>query len=284
MVVLARALHQEQRRLELPVWQTPVRTRDQGSLISIAAQPKRLRRREVLGGKMYRSIVNRSFAKKVSFVVAAALGVICAAGPSHAALTQVGSRGALGADDFIDWGTLGGSGTTVASPFNIPTDNGLNVNVSKTPGGLFERRNQGSGWNGNFANGDRLLWTQHTTGPIVLDFANPVKGAGTQIQANFFGNFLGSIEAFDSANMSLGSFSLPGISNSNGDNSAIFLGVISDSFNIKKLVFNADHSQFFDDFAINRVDVVATPEPGTMALLGTGVVGLIARRRRRNTA
>jgi hypothetical protein len=238
---------------------------------------------------MYRYSLTSSLVKKISIIVAAAaLGVVCAAAPSQAAVSQVFSRGALAGDDYIDWSSVGVSNTVVSNPFNTLTNNGLGVSGSM-PAGQFERRDQGSTWSGNFASGDRVLWTQLNTGPLVLEFLNPVIGAGTQIQADYFGSFTGSIEAFDSANSSLGLFSLPGVSDGSADNSAIFLGLRSDTANIKKIAFLGDHSQYLDNFAINRVDLVTSrasevPEPGTLVLLGTGIVGLISRRRRRTVA
>jgi hypothetical protein len=235
---------------------------------------------------MISTVLTHRLAKQVSLLLAGAAVLVGAAAPSHAALTQKNSRALLGGNDFIDWAAAGAVNSTHVNPFIIISNDALQTTVSKPSSGPFERRNQGSGWNGNFAPGDALIWTRFTSGPLMLEFANPVWGGGTQIQRNAFGAFTGTVEAFDSLNMSLGSFSLNGNSNNAGNNSAIFLGVLSDSANIKKLAFNVDGEQ---DFALNQVDLVTqrevspAPEPASMALLSMGALPLLRRLRRRRS-
>ncbi len=203
------------------------------------------------------------------------------------AISFVTSRPALGGNDYVDWGVLGPSYTVVTNPFTITSNGGLGMTVSK-PTGAFERRDQGVspflGWAGNFAPGDRLLWTRNELGPIEIVFDSPVLGAGAQIQSDNYGSFTAEIAAYDAMNNLLGSFTLAGNSTSAGDNSAIFLGVLESNAVIKKVTFNV----LQDDFAINRLDLVTQsggpviPEPGTMLLMSIGglAIGLGRRLRR----
>src|SRR5437870_330573 len=108
---------------------------------------------------MQRSIVGLA-------AVAMLLGAAEQASADHMLVT---SRSALGSNDFVDWGVLGPPFTTVSNPFPITSNGGIDVTVSQ-PSGDFERRDQGDGWDGNFAPGTKLLWDQGNGPTVTLDF------------------------------------------------------------------------------------------------------------------
>jgi hypothetical protein len=213
------------------------------------------------------------------------------------ALTLITSRTALESNDSVNWAVLGPQFTDVPNPFSVKSSGGLGLTVSQTSG-TFQRLDQGGGvWRGNFAQDDALLFTRRNNpGPITIDFDVPILGAGTQIQAaggttSIF-NFPATIEAFDRLGNSLGSFTLQGTSEFGGvsDNSAIFMGVRSDSANIAKLTINGE-TEPGSGFAINQLDLVSTdvtspksvPEPAsTVALLALGGFGVCSRLLRKH--
>jgi hypothetical protein len=182
--------------------------------------------------------------------------------PSFSLVT---SRTALAGTDSVNWGTLGPNGRIVANPFTIPSTTGRSISVSKPTADGFEVLVQGTGWRGNFAPGDSLLWT-HDQGskldnPITLDFGTTaVAAGGAQIQLDFQEpSFTAKVEAFDATGKSLASVTEQGISTSTSDDSAIFIGISSSSANISRIALSIKVGEAKGDFAINKFDFRTSP-------------------------
>lgn len=205
-------------------------------------------------------------------------------------VTFVTQQDNFGQNDVLDWSTLGVQFPFKVLPnsFSATSSKGLKVNVDipksnipgVTPPLLFQTL-PSPGIPTNFAAGDVLLFTglNLTTfpavgnpGPLSLTFLQPVQPVGTQIAVDDTFNFIASISAFDSDNNLLGSFSAPGTSSLNLDNSALFLGVKSDTANITRLVFSTSENN--RAFAINRLRITTVPEPSScLVILAVGAMG-----------
>jgi hypothetical protein len=224
-----------------------------------------------------------------SFLAIAFMLSLALVGPALAAPVEINSRAALGGDDFIDWGTLGPSGTSLGLTFLVTSNDGLGATVSSTatPFGA-SRKNQGPmDWNGSFAPGDELLFSGAGTArpTVTIQFSTPVAGAGAQIEDAFLDGvspYIAGLQVFGSANTLLGSFTQTGISTEgSGNNSAIFLGVLNDTANIDHITYRiSEASNALVGFALNQLDIVTTPratpvpEPGIFLLLVTSLAGI----------
>lgn len=218
--------------------------------------------------------------KQLAIYLPMVLAFVALASQVQATPIFVGSRVALGGNDFVDWGQLGPVFTVVPSPSN----GGIPGITMTSNGTSMERRDQGNGWRGNFALGDHLIWNQDTQGNIIIDFSTGIFGAGAQVQSDIFGPFTGTISAFDQSMNLLGIFNFNGTSTTDGDNSAVFAGVLDTSPDIFRLAFSATDQFGSVDFAINHLDLVtgaqSVPETGmTLFLMVVALVGLGLMRR-----
>ncbi|MBH8554665.1 hypothetical protein I8751_20350 [Nostocaceae cyanobacterium CENA357] len=233
--------------------------------------------------------------------------------PVKAATFLVTERAVFGGNDEVDWVSLGKVFNPSAPDFStflpnsfITTSQGdlkLNVNINPTsnpqitPPFVFQTLPP-PGIRTNFAPGDFILFggidptgfqplppgapdprTQGNGGPFSISFDRPVFGAGTQIAVDISNLEVETfISAFDNVNNLLGTFSVLSTSSLALDNSAVFLGIRSDTPNISRLVFSSSSPQY--GLAINQVSIIAVPEPAfILAILAFGISGTVLKLR-----
>ncbi len=203
-------------------------------------------------------------------------------------LKLVQDRNCLQSNDLINWSSLGKLlNPSAPNPEDFLSDSltaqsahglGLKVKIKLAGGDItppFVFQNN-PGVQTNFAPGDFLFFTGFSptvipTGnpnPLTIIFERNVQGAGTQIAASGSENidYEVFLSAFDDTNNLLGTFSLPGLSSGARDNSAVFLGVKSDTANIKSLLLWTSSPQ--RGFGINTLSIVTADQSPSALELG----------------
>jgi len=181
----------------------------------------------------------------------------------------------------VDWSQLGSAGATVPHSFSAQAANGDTITGvftgSKTKGVLVQ---QGTDWSGQFSTGEYAVYT-NSHGPVTFSaFAgNSYDFVGAYFQQNSYGPFTAQLEVF-TGNTLLGTVSLAGNSQFN-PGTALFIGALDKNGpQITKWVFSESAGTHTTDFAIATL-YLGVPEPGTMVLLGSGLIGLAGLARRR---
>ncbi len=166
-------------------------------------------------------------------LVAAIVAVAGSVLPAFAGITQVTSPSNLLANSTVSIGSLGSSGTIVGSGSSAATSSGTSVTFTSSTS-LYSME-QGVNWSGNFSAGDDLLYSWGNTS-ITINPSELVQGAGLQIQSGTLGTYYAQLSAIDSSGNTLGSVTGSGTSTTAGDGSALYLGLLSNAYDIDKLV------------------------------------------------
>jgi hypothetical protein len=205
--------------------------------------------------------------RKIALVVIALLlGTMAAHADSLVTARPAGT-------DSIDWGQFAPELSHINSGSTFTTADGATGTISYGPepyGVLYSP----SIWGGNL---DPSNWRNYAfagSGAMTLTFAQGFDQIGAQIQAQGFAPFTATI--CDSN----GCFSEDGVSDGNRG-TAIYLGISGSD--ISWVSFSATEYGSADNFAINQVtlDPTAIPEPSSLLLFGTGLIGIAGAMRRR---
>ena len=136
---------------------------------------------------------------------------------------------------------------------------------------------QGNNWSGDFNTGEYAIWTQNH-GPLTVSFGNSYNAVGAYYQPNAFGAFTVELMVYNGSTL-LGTVTESGTSTST-PGTALFIGALDKSGpNITKVVFSGTTTPK-TDFAVGTM-YLGVPEPGTLVLLGSGLIGLAGVSRRR---
>src|SRR5271165_5947491 len=188
---------------------------------------------------------------------------------------------------YIDWCVQFGC---LNNYFQFPTPQGWTGSTGATGtvglnGGFqnFYNLQEGVTWGGQFANNEGILYNGRLFGNsdagFVLTFDTGVTAAGAFIQSDYFGPFTAFITLFDINSLPIATFSANGYS-TYGPGTALFIGAYDN------MPFYAAQFDVLDQFGLNDVAIGTTwynttPEPGTLVLFGSSVLGLAGYLRRR---
>ena len=226
------------------------------------------------------------------------IALLCLGLLAHAdSFTIYGSRAAQPATDVIDWGQLGAPGTSVGTPALVSTFDGNPALVGNIGGGDFIAAQEGANWFGGFDFGENLVWTGNSSfgigggGPFAIEFAVPVSSFGFSIEADLIAPYDATITVFDTSfnPMIIQPFHEPRAGCGFANSCVMFIGMGDlAGANIGAIEISTDSGDptFLNDFAIDDVTLgygsaAPVPEPGSLLLIGTGLVGAAGVLRRK---
>ena len=211
--------------------------------------------------------------RKMVMILAAFVTVTFAAAQADLIVLQTAPLG----NNTVDWSTTGfavGHQSHGFLGYSVGGDTAT-ATVAAPIGNKGELVQQGNNWNGDFAAGEYAIWT-NTHGPLTVSFGNNYNAVGAYFQPDFYGAFTVTLKVFN-GNTLLGTLTESGNSTVT-PGTALYIGALDQSGpNITKVEFSDT-----TNFAVGTM-FLGVPEPGTLVLLGTGLLGLagLAHRRMR---
>ena len=204
-----------------------------------------------------------------------------------ALMAAVGGTGMARADDTINFSQFGANGTVLGSPITGLTTNGVGVTLT-SPNGSFTVLQEGNDWNGIFPLTAPILFDgdvsgDYGPGTVELSFASPISGLTLAGQADDYGAYTETAVAYSGTTVvdTASASSFNWIDDSNPAHQGIVPFLTVSGVDITSVDFSVTNDSIGLALYGGAGVTPPVPEPGSLLLLGTGLVGLTGALRRK---